>query len=61
MVDSNDLMVLIPYKQLDALLTVARELDNFRFEVKRCYEQLDACRGIQVEILDKYKELKDLL
>lgn len=61
MPDPHDLYVLIPYKELDALLTAAREVEKLRFEVRRCYEQLDAVRCIQTETLEKYRELYKLL
>ena len=61
MPDPNDLQVLIPYKQLDALLTAARELEKLRYEVQRCYDQLDAVRRIQTETMDKYNELYKML
>lgn len=61
MLDTDDLKVLIPYKQLASLLSAANELDKLRADVKRCYDQLDAVRQIQTETMDKYIELYKLL
>lgn len=57
----DDIQVLIPYRQLESLLTVSRELEQLRFDVRRCNEQLDSCRMIQTEILEKYQELYKML
>lgn len=61
MSDPSELQVLIPYKDLDALLTAARDLESLRKEVKRCYDQLDCIRRIQTETMEKYQELYKLL
>ena len=58
---STDLYVLIPYKDLEALLTAARELDSLREELKLYSDQVIALRGIQTECLEKYQELYKML
>lgn len=57
----NDLFVLVSVKQLETLLDASKEIPSLKHELSRCYEQLEACRFIQTEILDKYKELYDML
>lgn len=57
----NDLFVLVSVKQLEMLLDASKEIPSLKHELSRCYEQLEACRFIQTEILDKYKELYDML
>ena len=57
----NDLFVLVSVKQLETLLNASKEIPSLKQELSRCYEQLEACRFIQTEILDKYKELYDML
>lgn len=57
----NDLFVLVSVKQLETLLNASKEIPSLKYELSRCYEQLEACRFIQTEILDKYKELYDML
>lgn len=61
MPDLQDMYLLISYQQLDSLLTAAKELPQLKNELARCYEQLEACRTIQIEILDKYRELEDMM
>lgn len=61
MPDLGDMYLLISYKQLDSLLSAAKRLPELEKEVSRCYEQLDACRSIQTEILDKYRELEEMI
>ena len=61
MPDLNDLYVLISAQQLDLLLGAVKELPKLQHELKRCYEQLDACRTIQTEVLEKYRELYQML
>ena len=58
---ADDVSVIIPYKQLDALLTAARDLEALRYDLRRCHEQLDALRRMQTECLDKYQELYKML
>ena len=57
----NELFVLVSVKQLEMLLDASKEIPSLKHELSRCYEQLEACRFIQTEILDKYKELYDML
>ena len=57
----DDLYVLVSVKQLESLLNASKEIPSLKHELSRCYEQLEACRFIQTEILDKYKELYDML
>lgn len=57
----NDLFVLVSVKQLETLLDASKEIPSLKHELSRCYEQLEACRFIQTEILDKYKELYDMI
>lgn len=61
MPELDDLYVLISVKQLDLFLNAAKEMPTLKHELSRCYEQLEACRFIQTEILDKYKELYQML
>lgn len=61
MSELDDMFVLISVKQLDLFLNAAKEIPALKHEVSRCYEQLEACRFIQTEILDKYKELYQML
>ena len=53
--------VTIPINDLEALLAAARRLPELEKELRRCYDQLDACRRVQVEVLEKYQELYKLL
>ena len=57
----TDLYVLIPYKDLEALLTAARELDALRKELNQYGDQVAALRKIQTDCLEKYMELYKLL
>lgn len=57
----SELYVLIPYSQLEALLSASRELETLREEVKHCNEQLDAVRQIQTETMQKYLDLYKML
>lgn len=61
MPDIDSIQVLISYRQLEALLSAARELEDIRSEVKRCHEQIASCRKIQTETLEKYQELYQML
>lgn len=56
-----DWYVSLPLRDLDALLAAARELPELKAQLARCNEQLDACRSIQIEVLDKYQELYKML
>lgn len=53
--------VSVPMDDLNKLIEAARELPAIRQELARCYEQLDACRSIQIELMDKYQELYKML
>lgn len=53
--------VSIPLADLDALVSAARRLPELEAELARCYTQLDAVRGIQIQLMDKYKELYKML
>lgn len=61
MPELQDMYLLISYQQLDSLLTAAKELPQLKKDLSRCHEQLEACRTIQMEILDKYRELEDMM
>lgn len=61
MPDSANLQVLIPYRDLEALLAAARELPALHTELIRCHEQIAALRTIQAETMDKYLELYKMI
>ena len=53
--------VTIPMQDLNTLLSAVQELPKIRQELASCYDQLDACRSIQIELMEKYQELYKLL
>ena len=61
MPDPTDLYVLIPYKDLEALLGAARELPSIRDELRLCRIQMDKLRAIQTQTMDMYKALFKML
>lgn len=57
----NDWFMMVPLRDLEALTMAARELPVIKEELSKCYKQLDLCRSIQIELMDKYKELERML
>lgn len=59
--DSDDLKVLIPYKDLQDLLKAVEEIPQLRKDVKRYHDQVIALKGTYVEVLDRIGELMRLI
>ena len=59
--DSGDLKVLIPYKDLQDLLKAVEEIPQLRKDVKRYLDQVVALKGSYVEVLDRIGELMRLI
>lgn len=54
-----ELQVLIPYKTLCELLDASEDVKQLRQEVKRLTDQQQALRSQFVELMEKFRELKD--
>ena len=57
----RNLQVLIPYKDLEALLAAAGQLPVLLKELQDCRDQISALRSIQTETLEKYSELYHMI
>ena len=53
--------VSLPLADLQDLMASAQRIPELERELKRCYDQLEAVRGIQIQLMDKYQELYKLL
>ena len=51
----------IPYKDLENLLQLARNLDSIQLRLERTEEQLEAVRSMYTEALDKIAEIRRIL
>lgn len=56
-----DYPVLIPYSELCELLDTAKQIREYKTEVKRLNDQVLAMRIIQQQSLEKIKELEKLI
>lgn len=56
-----DYPVMIPYSDLCELLEASKKVKEFEAQVKRYEAQVVALRIIQLECIDKIKELEKLL
>lgn len=57
----DDFPILIPYKDLENLLQLARNLDSIQLRIERTEEQLEAVRSMYTEALDKIAEIRRIL
>lgn len=53
--------VLIPYKDLEAMVKMANELQEIRDQYARLQEQYAAIRGMFSECLEKIAEIRDFV
>lgn len=53
--------VLIPYKDLEAMVKMAQELQEIRDQYSRLQEQYVAIRGMFSECLEKIAEIRDFV
>lgn len=58
---ADNYSVLIPYKDLEALLKIARNYDNLDRKVQRIEKQLDALRGMYSDALERIAEINKYL
>lgn len=58
---AENFSVLIPYKDLEALLKIARNYDTLEKKVQRIEKQLDALRGMYGEALERIAEINRYL
>lgn len=58
---ADNFSVLIPYKDLEALLKIARNYDNLMSKVQRMEKQLEALRTMYTEALDRIAEINRYL
>lgn len=54
-----DLQVLIPYKDLQQLLSAAGEVESLKSDLKRNGEQLAALRFQFTELMERFHEIQD--
>lgn len=58
---ADNFSALIPYKDLEALLKIARNYDTLVKKVQRIEKQLDALRGMYGEALERIAEINRYL
>lgn len=58
---ADNFSVLIPYKDLEALLKIARNYDTLEKKVQRIEKQLDALRVMYGEALERIAEINRYL
>lgn len=58
---ADNFSVIIPYKDLEALLKVARNYDSLVTKIQRMDKQLDALRSMYTEALDRIAEINKYL
>ena len=58
---ADDLSVVIPYKDFEALVNVARNYDSLFQKVQRMEEQLDSLRRMYFEALERIGEISRYL
>ena len=58
---ADNFSVLIPYKDLEALLKIARNYDTLMNKVQRMEKQLEALRTMYTEALDRIAEINRYL
>ena len=58
---AENFSVLIPYKDLEALLKIARNYDTLEKKVQRIEKQLDALRVMYGEALERIAEINRYL
>lgn len=57
----GDFPVLVPYQDLEKLLTIARKQEAWEGRLSRMDEKLSAIYGIYLEVLEKLKEIDNNL
>lgn len=58
---ADNLSIVIPYKDYEALVKVARNYDGLVAKVQRMEKQLDALRTMYVQALDRIAEINKYL
>lgn len=58
---ADNLSVIIPYKDFEALLKIARNYDGLATKVQRMEKQLDALRTMYTQALDRIAEINKYL
>lgn len=58
---ADDFFVVIPYKDFEALVNVARNYDSLFQKVQRIEEQLDSLRRMYFEALERIGEISRYL
>ena len=58
---ADNFSVLIPYKDLEALLQCARKCDTLEKKIQRMEKQIDALRGMYTEALDRIADINRYL
>lgn len=56
-IDSNELQVIIPYRQLVSLLNASQRVEALDKKMERVLEQQTALRGQFLELMDTFKQL----
>lgn len=59
--DTDDLKILISYKDLEQLLKAVEEIPKMRQEVKRYQEQVVSLKGLYSQLLERVGELMKLI
>lgn len=58
---ADNLSIVIPYKDYEALVKVARNYDGLAAKVQRMEKQLDALRTMYAQALDRIAEINKYL
>lgn len=58
---ADNFSVLIPYKDLEALLKIAKNYDTLDKKVQRLEKQVDALRSMYLEALERIAEINKFL
>ena len=58
---ADNFSVLIPYKDLEALLKIAKNYDTLDKKVQRLDKQVDALRSMYLEALERIAEINRFL
>lgn len=58
---ADNFSVLIPYKDLEALLKIAKNYDTLDKKVQRLEKQVDALRSMYLEALERIAEINRFL
>ena len=54
-----ELQVIIPYKDLQQLLSAAGEVDSLKKEQQRNRDQISALRNQFLELMERFREIQD--